>query len=205
MTGDNIQPQIILEAIDGIPIPWATRYYATRNGRVYSTRTNAFISSSGDKNGYLRVFLVGDDGKGKTYKTHRVILATFSPIENMDSLQVNHKDGDKTNNNVDNLEWVTTKENVHHAFAIGLRTKTKPGLQNKCSSLGAEALETIFNLRLKGVTKKEIADILGVRPSVVVSVLLGARYREDFSPYMEKLVALGIEKHRTYNNHRVVR
>ena len=53
---------------------------------------------------------------------HRAVLESFSPVEGMDELQVNHIDGNKGNNNLSNLEWVTRKENVQHALKVGLFT-----------------------------------------------------------------------------------
>lgn len=54
---------------------------------------------------------------------HRLVLSTFRPLDNMDALEVNHKDGDKTNNNLDNLEWVTHRENQQHSYDTGLHVK----------------------------------------------------------------------------------
>lgn len=78
-------------------------------------------------NGYLRVNLV-TDGKDKRYYIHRLVATTFIP--NPDNKpQVNHIDGDKTNNSVSNLEWVTISENHIHAFNTGLKHK-KFGIEN---------------------------------------------------------------------------
>lgn len=72
-----------------------------------------------DKKGYLRTVLKKKDGKNHTVKVHRIIAQTF--IQNpFNKPQVNHKDGVKTNNSVINLEWMTNKENHHHALKNGL-------------------------------------------------------------------------------------
>lgn len=49
-----------------------------------------------------------------------MLMMAFRPVENMENLQVNHKDGNKQNNSFDNLEWVTVKENINHAWKNGL-------------------------------------------------------------------------------------
>lgn len=70
------------------------------------------------KNGYLYLNL-WKGGKSKTKKIHRLVAEHF--IDNPDNkLQVNHKDGNKLNNNVSNLEWCTAQENTMHAINMGL-------------------------------------------------------------------------------------
>ena len=69
--------------------------------------------------GYIRVLLTKDT-KPKTYMIHRLVAETFIP--NPDNLpQVNHIDGVKNHNNVENLEWCTQSYNIKHSYEIGLR------------------------------------------------------------------------------------
>ena len=69
------------------------------------------------KKGYLRVQLYDANGKRKHYKVHRLVAQAF--IANPDGKpQVNHKDGNKHNNSVTNLEWVTDEENKKHRKSL---------------------------------------------------------------------------------------
>lgn len=89
---------------------------------------------------------------GKNHLVHRLVALAFIP--NPDSKpQVNHKDGNKRNNNVSNLEWVTAEENMKHAGDVGLIWGNKYGEKSKFTEQG----ETIvLNIRLlclrRGIT-----------------------------------------------------
>lgn len=89
-------------------------YEISNYGRIKNN--NKIIKPYIHNKGYLRVAI-----KGKHYLVHRLVAIMFIPNNNIEKKQVNHIDGNKQNNKVDNLEWVTSKENNYHAIATGLR------------------------------------------------------------------------------------
>lgn len=93
-------------------------YFVNELGEVYSDKSGILKKMSLQKSssGYLCVRLYLHGEKWKT--VHRLVMETYFP--NVKHKQVNHKDGVKTNNRLENLEWVTGKENIIHAHAIGL-------------------------------------------------------------------------------------
>ena len=68
-----------------------------------------------DKDGYFQIAL----GRGKKFKIHRLVATAFIPNPD-DKPQINHIDGNKMNNHVNNLEWCTNRENQNHALQTGL-------------------------------------------------------------------------------------
>lgn len=89
-----------------------------KNGRPYFAKEKE-CRCHPDGSGYLMAFL-SKDGKLSRFKVHRLVASAFIP--NLGNKpQVNHKDGNKKNNSVENLEWVTNSENIAHAYRNGLK------------------------------------------------------------------------------------
>ena len=128
--------------IDGV----TTTYKIRSDGTVISTvyqghkRKVPYEMKGGcDSDGYHIVTLT-IDGKKSTKKIHRLVATAFIP--NPDNKpEVNHIDGNKFNNNVENLEWVTQSENIAHAYRNGV--KPRPTYQNQ--PLQKEILDIIEN------------------------------------------------------------
>lgn len=87
-------------------------------GKVIEINREKIMKGRIDLVGYLKVVL-RKDGYGYEKQIHRLVLEAFKPETN-NSLVVNHIDGVKNNNNLDNLEWCTQKENLKHASKMGL-------------------------------------------------------------------------------------
>ena len=94
-------------------------YLVSKCGQVYSTKSNKFLLLRLKKNGYLQVALYVDSSY--THKSiHRLVMETFYGKERRE--QINHIDGDKTNNSTENLEWCSASYNISHSWAIGHRS-----------------------------------------------------------------------------------
>lgn len=130
-------------------------YYVRDDGTIYSERTHKILSPQLDKNGYEKVQMMSIDGKRHRYSVHRLVLENFNPIKGMELLQVNHKDGNKRNNKLDNLEWVTNYENTHHAINYGLRNFN--GENNPSAKLTEKDIYDIVKLFKQGTSCAMIA------------------------------------------------
>lgn len=98
---------------DGTEYDYSGLYKINNKGDVYSYTTEKILSKCKDKDGYCRAVL-SKNGKVKTFKVHRLVAFMFIEILDKDKQYVNHKDEEKGNNNVDNLEWCTVSENNNH-------------------------------------------------------------------------------------------
>jgi len=157
-----------------IPHNYVTRYgyhyFATDDGHIYSEHLKRNLSEYFDKDGYKKVRLSNGDGSRKVFSVHRLILETFEPNPNSANLQVNHKDGDKTNNSLSNLEWVTCKENINHAYRLGLYSNIGDKNNGDHKLTTPQVLEIIDLLLAHQMTIQAIADKYHVSKFAIESI-----------------------------------
>lgn len=126
------------------PVPNAPGYFVNRKGEVISFRkwkNGRKLRPQLHGSGYLFINLQVNKRNKFTY-IHSMVSKAFLG-ETPDGLCVNHKDGIKTNNNLKNLEYVTTMENVRHAMSLGLKVQAK-GEQHGMSKLTKEQAVYIY-------------------------------------------------------------
>ena len=98
------------------------RYFINEKGELFTDNGQKQMRDC-VKNGYVKNGLILRNGKMKSFFRHRLVLLCFCPREDADQFQVNHIDGNKLNNALDNLEWCTNQENRVHAVKIGLAAR----------------------------------------------------------------------------------
>ena len=97
-------------------------YYISTNGRIWSTKigkSGGLMKINSVKNGYQEITLTRKNYSSINLLVHRLVMLTFKWIHGCESLDINHIDGDKSNNNITNLEWVSHSANIYHAYKIG--------------------------------------------------------------------------------------
>lgn len=127
---------------DGLRIPGYSKYRITKNGDVFSSVTDKWLAGSINPAGYCHYRLIDDAGVIKTIARHRLLCMTFKPIPCNplgEGLIVNHINGVKGCDQLDNLEWLSCRENVHHAGALGLTEKCIP---IQCRDLSTGVIHT---------------------------------------------------------------
>lgn len=115
-------------------------YQISNLGNIYSILSNKLLIPGISSNGYYTVSL-----KGKTHTLHRIVAMAF--IYNTKNKKcVNHKDCNKLNNNVYNLEWVTYSENAKHAYLNKLRTSSFLGKKRGLNARSKKVVQLDMNL-----------------------------------------------------------
>lgn len=157
-------------------------YEVSNKGNVKTLRKNKIMSQAvGVNNGYCYVGLY-KNGKGKNVLVHRIVAIAF--IDNpMGKKTVNHIDGNKRNNTVENLEWATHSENHKHAFMTGLKV-VSDNQRKAASETGKKTCDA--NRRRKAVvmikgddviksfeSAHEAARYIGGSPSAIVACCKG--------------------------------
>ena len=138
-------------------------YKLTRDGRIFSIKANRFLNPSPNRNGYLNLYL-SKKGIRKMHRVHRLVAETFIPNP-CDLPQVNHINGDKSNNHVENLEWCTASKNAQHGRDLGLwpsfKGKNNPMYGKIPHNYINIDINSIVELKEQGWTLKAISKELG--------------------------------------------
>lgn len=155
----------------------ADSYAVTSDGRVWSypksnphgygsQHDGKFLSAGDLGNGYLVVNLKFEDGKYRTRLVHRLVAEAYIPNP-LNLPQVNHKNGIKTDNRVENLEWVNNSQNMLHSVKIGTYNHTRLPSDKYMKKINRDDIKRIIDLCKQGLYHQLIADEFGVSRSYV--------------------------------------
>lgn len=151
-------------------------YRVSNLGNVLGIKHNKLLSQKTNKYGYKEVNLF-KNRKGKSITVHRLVAQTFIP-NNDNKPQVNHIDGDKANNVVNNLEWTTNNENMLHASTTGLRDNKQIGMIVK-EKRGKKVMQYDLDGRFIKCwnSVREVADELNIDRHAVRKVCKGEAHQ----------------------------
>lgn len=142
----------------------------SKEGVIRNKHTFKIKSQYVSDTGYYMIS-VSQNNKSKPYRVHRLLAQTF--ISNPHNKpEVNHKDGNKLNNSLGNLEWVTHLENMQHAFKSGIANNT--GVKNGMSKLTPNKVKKIKLMLSRGISQYKIAKEIGdISRSAILKIHLG--------------------------------
>lgn len=150
------------------------RYVVDDEGNVFSIKSNRYIAPVKMQSGYLYAHLHSGDGNSKLKRIHRIVAEAF--IDNPKHYdQVNHINGDKTDNRVVNLEWVSPEQNMKHAIDTGLFDMC--GENNPSAKLDWDKVERIRGEYVRG--DKEYGTLGLARKYGVTNVMIGKIVRNE--------------------------
>lgn len=163
---------------------WEDYYHISNYGRlksltrVYSTRNvvkkEKIVTAKTIGKRYLKYTLYLD-GVTKTHSAHRLVAEHFIP--NIESKPyINHINGIKTDNRVENLEWCTPSENIYHAYKIGL--SRQDGENHATKKLNWASVREIRKLHSDGVDKYELAKTYNIHHGHVNNIIAKLYWKE---------------------------
>lgn len=151
------------------PIADFPRYTVSDHGRIMNALSGKILNGGFDRDGYCRVCLRTDTEK-KSKQVHSLVAAAFIGPRPT-GLHVNHIDGEKTNNHVSNLEYVTSAENTRHAIRLGLNDHK--GENHGMAKLNETEVKGICRLLADGIKGRYLAGFYGVSEYAISDIKTG--------------------------------
>ena len=135
------------------------KYEIYEDGRIWSYVSNKWLNPSPNRNGYLQICLMDNDGQQKNYQHHRVVYESVTGQPIPDGMQVNHLDENKTNNRFENLNLLTPKENCN--FGTRNERVAKAKINHPLRSKQVEQYDKDGNLIQVWLSAREVQRQLG--------------------------------------------
>ena len=146
-----------------------SNYYVTRDGRVTATKKVEYLKAQLDRGGYFKVLLYLNK-KGFGFFIHRLVAELYVPNPNNYTC-VNHIDGNKLNNSIENLEWCTMSQNTRHALNTGLFVAARGENQHTHKLKERQVLRIRKLYETTSITQKELAKKYKVNPSTISDII----------------------------------
>ena len=152
-----------------------TKYIIYSNGDIQNGKTGLFLKTQDNGTGYEKVTLT-HKGIQHQFYVHRLVAECFVEKckDEIDRVQVNHKNGNKRCNHFWNLEWVNNSENQKHAHRTGLK---KNGNQLWNGKFSKDNIMRIKRLKKSGMLQYRIAEIMNVSKSTISDIVNDKRYK----------------------------
>jgi len=151
------------------------RYKISSNGKVYSLISNKELKGYEWGNNIYRMVGLHKDKKSKQFSIHRLVATAFLGEPNIDTdqrIEVNHKNGIKTDNRVGNLEWCTHGENQSHAYWLGLKPNVN-GENHPRARFKNNFVKKVQEEHKSGCKRRELIKRYGLTISQIDSFLYG--------------------------------
>lgn len=154
-----------------------SKYMISNMGRIYSLKTKKFLNYTHkiDGSGYYTVGFMNNDGTRKYWHVHRLLAEVFIPNSN-NLRTVNHINGNKLDNRLENLEWADDCYQQHQACLLGLKPHTK-------HILTEEEIVEVYKKYSEGRTIYSLAKEYNTRKQQISKLLKGQRHKKLFRQY----------------------
>lgn len=163
-------------------IPGFSRYQASNTGHIRSTNYKrsgriVVLTPAIGKDGYPQTMVLSDSGKYETHKIHWFVTLAFFG-QRSDGREVNHKNGIKTDNRIENLEYVTRRENMDHSLRNKLQKKFVCGSEHGQAKLNEEQVREIRHhaaISGKHYGRKQLAEKYGISEAHIKDIVTQRR------------------------------
>lgn len=161
-------------------------YVNTNNNRRMKEK---ILAGSLHSDGYIYISILLGNSKYRQISKHRLVAQTF--LDNPNNFpEINHKDGNKLNNSVENLEWVTSSDNQIHAVQNNLQPKNIYTYKGKLTKEQRD--EIIFRYSTTDISKRKLAKEYNVSHTTICSIInnkynYGEGYKNEFETFLNQL------------------